>query len=63
VELGWVQHKLSLENYAEFSDARLRFRFISDAAETGIGWFIDDIKIEDGPMSVRTRECRTDMHC
>jgi subtilisin family serine protease len=49
VQGSWKEESISLSNFtgSEFTDVRLRFRFISDSTQTQplMGWFIDDMRI------------------
>ena len=42
---AFIQSKVSLDALSGKTQARLRFRLISDQAENGDGWFIDDIRL------------------
>jgi hypothetical protein len=42
---GWILSQSKLTGVAGKANVRVRFRFISDPAETGEGWVIDDVKI------------------
>lgn len=56
LQTSWVHNTFSLQNYIEINDIRFRFHFISDSTQTHPGWFIDDIKIEDGITSISEKE-------
>jgi len=42
---GWLDETVDLSGYAGLSDVRLRFRYETDPAVLGMGWFLDDITI------------------
>jgi len=56
LQTTWVHNIYSLQNYTEFNDIRFRFHFVSDSVKTHLGWFIDDIKIEDGITRISEKE-------
>ncbi|MFC1572326.1 FlgD immunoglobulin-like domain containing protein, partial [Candidatus Eisenbacteria bacterium] len=43
---GWEEASFNLAGYA--GNARIRFVFASDAAETGEGWYVDDVQLQLG---------------
>lgn len=43
---GWLKSVLSLETY-KGKEVELRFRFVSDGAQDGVGWYIDDVELVD----------------
>jgi uncharacterized protein (TIGR03437 family) len=44
-QADFIQAKVSLEGLAGKSRARFRFRLLSDQAETGDGWYIDNMRL------------------
>lgn len=43
----WIFSEISLSRFKDKKDIRLRFHFISDSVKNHLGWFIDDIKIDN----------------
>ena len=52
IKTAWNEHNYSLKNYNNSSAVSFRFHFTSDAIKNHLGWFIDDIKIENIITSV-----------
>ena len=50
VETGWSQERIDLSAYTGNANLGLRFRLTSDAANQQDGWYMDDLKIEEGAV-------------
>lgn len=54
IRATWTQEFLSLNEYCGhgFDNVMLRFHFVSDTVQgyPALGWYIDDIKIQNGPI-------------
>ncbi|MEP7254523.1 MAG: M36 family metallopeptidase [Ferruginibacter sp.] len=44
---GFVQTTINLASYAGLSNIKFRFRFGSDASVNAVGWYVDDILLQD----------------
>jgi len=49
----WECQIIPLQDFAEYENISIRFHFISDMMFNGKGWFIDDIKIEEGSTGIK----------
>jgi len=45
---GWLEETVDLGAYAGKPAVLLRFRYETDPATLGLGWFIDDVAVKDG---------------
>lgn len=45
---GWIDEAVDLSAYAGQSSVLLRFRYETDPASLGMGWYLDDIKVTKG---------------
>jgi immune inhibitor A len=45
---GWLEETVDLTAYAGAAQVWLRFRYETDPATLGMGWFVDDIQVADG---------------
>ena len=45
---GWIEETVDLSAYAGEAQVWLRFRYETDPATLGLGWFLDDIVVSDG---------------
>lgn len=45
---GWLDETVDLSAYAGKAGVLLRFRYETDPATVGLGWFIDDVAVNDG---------------
>lgn len=45
---GWLNETVDLSAYAGAPQVWLRFRYETDPASLGLGWFLDDITVKDG---------------
>lgn len=43
---GWMKSIVSLDLYKGM-DIEMRFRFVSDGAQDGVGWYVDDVELVD----------------
>jgi hypothetical protein len=56
----WAQTAIDLSPYAGQASVTLYFQLFSDAADSGDGWYIDDVTVSEGPPLRRTSDFNGD---
>jgi len=56
---GWLNETVDLSAYAGTAQVWLRFRYETDPATLGLGWFLDDIKVADGSKVLFSDDAET----
>jgi immune inhibitor A len=56
---GWLDETVDLSAYAGAASVLLRFRYETDPATLGLGWFLDDIKVADGSTVLFSDDAET----
>ncbi|MBI4725645.1 immune inhibitor A, partial [candidate division TA06 bacterium] len=46
-QTSWVKQTYDLSSLASGTVIKIRFRFTSDAGVTGLGWYVDDIRVQE----------------
>jgi immune inhibitor A len=56
---GWLAETVDLSAYAGAASVLLRFRYETDPATNGLGWFLDDFKVADGSTVIFSDDAET----